>query len=441
MGKWHCDSIVTKPGCYSSSVPQPALTCLIIADDLTGACDAGVQFAARGCETRVRLWVSENPASIHREPHGRSQGQRRPVVRATEWGGPPGLPCFSNSSRARAYSDCSNTLAVSTESRALAAERLPAIFAEAARRLPEARTVFKKIDSTLRGNVGAEVALAAEAFGCDAAVITPAFPAMGRTVVDGFLHVGAARSRPRRPSAAHNGSPCVEMRAYWRAQKLEDCVHTRSAGLADALAPGARFVSLDAGCDEDLDSIAAAGLASRRRILWAGSAGLAAALARALWGQPFRAAAALPSGASAPVLFCLGSVHPVTTQQVRSLLDERSAMALSAEDADPAQISHALAGGRHVALRIPYARVSPERLASLIGETRAPIFVTGGDTASLLWRALGVREALLQAELSPGIPLSVTRGGRRDGATLVTKSGGFGRPGALVEIADYFCPL
>lgn len=195
----------------------------------------------------------------------------------------------------------------------------------------------------------------------------------------------------------------------------------------------------------DLDAIAAAGLASQKRILWAGSAGLAAALARALWGRPSRSAAAPSHRVSlleqAPaVLFCIGSHHPVTMGQERRLVADRSALAVNAETADPRHIAAALESGRHVALRF-FGRVSAERLASLIAETRAPILATGGDAASLVWRALGIDHLRIQVEIAPGIPLSVIRGGRRDGAPLVTKSGGFGSPGALIQIADYFCPV
>jgi D-threonate/D-erythronate kinase len=384
-------------------VPQPELTCLIVADDLTGACDAGVQFAARGSETAVRLWKGAEAAEIGADRgSGGVRGDQgvRPTV-----------------------------LAVSTESRVLAPRRLPSIFADAARRLPAARLLFKKIDSTLRGNVGAEVALAARAFGCETAVIAPAFPAMGRTVVDGLLRVAA-------------NAP-VELARYWREQRLPECVHRSPAGLPDALAAGARFVSLDAGSDEDLDSIAAAGLSSDRRILWAGSGGLAAALARAL-GTDFAAERRqdLPQrGSPAAVLFCIGSSHAATVEQARRLAGERRACSVKAEAAEPGEIAAALEGGRHVALRVPCGRVAVERLARLLGGTRAPLAATGGFTASLVWQALGVEEVRLRAEVSPGIPLGVIHGGMRDGAPLVTKSGGFGGPRALIQIADYFLPL
>jgi D-threonate/D-erythronate kinase len=49
--------------------------------------------------------------------------------------------------------------------------------------------IFKKIDSLLGGNPGAEIAAAMQAFACDLAIITPAFPAMGRVVRDSHLEV------------------------------------------------------------------------------------------------------------------------------------------------------------------------------------------------------------------------------------------------------------
>src|ERR1035441_306320 len=100
----------------NTAPPTTNLECLLIADDLTGACDAAVYFARRGYLTAVRL-----------ESHGE----------APEAG----------------------VLAISTESRDLSAAELPRVMDDLAQRLPvsRARILFKKIDSTLRGNVGAEI--------------------------------------------------------------------------------------------------------------------------------------------------------------------------------------------------------------------------------------------------------------------------------------------
>src|SRR3954469_18488584 len=106
---------------------------LVVADDLTGACDAAVHFAMRGV---------------------------RPVIVR--------LPGHDYRGDARA-------LACSTESRDLGAGEIQKSLYELADEfagVPVGR-VFKKIDSTLRGNVGMEVAAARDAFQCEAAVVCP----------------------------------------------------------------------------------------------------------------------------------------------------------------------------------------------------------------------------------------------------------------------------
>ena len=89
----------------------------VIADDLTGAADTGIAFALAGVPTFVAF------------------GERNP---------PAG----------------SRVVAFDTDSRALAADAAAARASAAATRACErgVRTIYKKIDSTLRGNVGAEAA-------------------------------------------------------------------------------------------------------------------------------------------------------------------------------------------------------------------------------------------------------------------------------------------
>ena len=344
-----------------------SLECLLIADDLTGACDAAVHFARRGYRTNVRLDSQSEEAGV---------------------------------------------LAISAESRHLGAAELHPLMNGLARRLPvaRARILFKKIDSTLRGNVGAEIAAALTAFGCEAAVITPAFPAMGRTVEAGYLRVAAAEP--------------IDLAACLG---LEPCAHVQPSAVSAALEAGARFISVDAACDRDLDTIASAGLGSKRRILWAGSAGLASALARTLpWGGPPGPGCPLgtaPRPASS-VLFCIGSTHTVTVEQQRHLL--------------------ALGRAEHVVLNLPVRQISVERVRELVGDAAGAataLVLSGGDTASLVCRALGVRRIELADEIVPGIPWGYLSGGAFDRCRVATKSGGFGAPHALIQVADFFtCP-
>ena len=240
-------------------------------------------------------------------------------------------------------------------------------------------------------------------------MITPAFPAMGRTVEGGYLRVGGAEP--------------IDLAARLRSQGLEGCTHVHPAAVSAAIEGGAQFISVDAACDRDLDAIALAGLASGRRILWAGSAGLASALARTLpWGGPPGPRPA-PRPASS-VLFCIGSDHPVTVEQQRHLL--------------------ALGRREHVMLNLSVRQTSVERVRELVGNAAGAagaLVLSGGDTASLVCRALGVHRIELEDEIVPGIPWGRLSGGAFDQSRVATKSGGFGAPHALIQVADFFlCP-
>ena len=83
---------------------------------------------------------------------------------------------------------------------------------------------------------------------------------------------------------------------------------------------------------------------------------------------------------------------------------------------------------------LPQLRWSWELLAPL----RAPLVLSGGDTASLVCRALDVRAIELCREVAPGIPYGILHGGPFDGLPVATKSGGFGCPDALMQVADFF---
>jgi uncharacterized protein YgbK (DUF1537 family) len=120
----------------SKKIHDPAsLDCILIADDLTGACDSAVHFAIRGL-----------PAEVLHVRDAQATGAR--------------------------------VLAISTGSRDCEAPEIQAAMALAAAQFPVASgvLVFKKIDSTLRGNPGIELAAALDALRCDAAVVCAAFP-------------------------------------------------------------------------------------------------------------------------------------------------------------------------------------------------------------------------------------------------------------------------
>jgi uncharacterized protein YgbK (DUF1537 family) len=227
----------------------------------------------------------------------------------------------------------------------------------------------------------------------------------------------------------------IEIAGWLRSHGAPACRHVPPGAIAEAIEQG-RFVSLDALCADDLADIAAELLGMGRRILWAGSAGLAAALAARMGTG---AAAPAPRFARGPVLFCLGSNHPVTIEQERRLLEARNAVLLHAGSAAPDQVSGAIQDCRHVVLRIPRGAIGADCVRRLIGDCRpAALLLSGGDTAALVCRAAGARAIALQRELAPGIPAGFLDGGVLDGIPVVTKSGGFGAPDDLIRIADNF---
>jgi 4-hydroxythreonine-4-phosphate dehydrogenase len=275
-----------------------------------------------------------------------------------------------------------------------------------------ATVLIKKIDSTLRGHVAAELAAAAGVLGRRPILFAPAFPGQGRTVRDARLHLaGKPRSGDLRALLAHAGLPATHL----------DLASVRGGGLARAmraaLATGAKALACDAVRDADLDAIARAGLRLRPRPLFVGSAGLARALARTFART---AAAPRPKLDWRPVIAVVGSASPVSARQARELARSRRLIGAGAlvrmawtREPGPRDIPAVRRLGRQV------ARLAP----------RAHYVLTGGETARAVLAARGLRELRLLGEVEPGVPFGMAP----DGTLVCTKAGAFGNPGTLVK--------
>jgi D-threonate/D-erythronate kinase len=197
--------------------------------------------------------------------------------------------------------------------------------------------------------------------------------------------------------------------------------------------------------------------------VWAGSAGLAAALAEIVAGAAPRTPPAPFPVTDGPVLVVAGSIADETLAQVDLLLDSTpmgvvavTAASLVAggeragaetERAAAALASLLMAGGDgilHVVGEVPQAAgpCIAHALATIVREASAPVrpaglVLTGGETARAVCDALGVGELELLGEVEPGIPLSVALITRPPGAAssspVVTKAGAFGGPEALLR--------
>lgn len=272
----------------------------------------------------------------------------------------------------------------------------------ASRGARRAAILFKKIDSTLRGHVAAELAAIRPALGRRAVLFAPAFPAQGRIVRDARLLVkGKPSSGDLRALLSRAGLPATQVDI------------ASPASLRAALRSGAHAFVCDAANDADLDRIARAGLALRPRPLFVGSAGLARALARTL---PRRRAAPSPEPQPRPVVAVVGSASPVSARQARRLARARSSILVQ------------VAWKRRPTRRdIPAVR----RLGRIVAQAapHAHYVLTGGETARAVLSARGIRALRLLGEVEPGVPFAMAR----DGTLVCTKAGAFGGPDTLAK--------
>jgi D-threonate/D-erythronate kinase len=259
-----------------ASAAQPRVLGLV-ADDLTGAADAAVGFAEYGWRVELAL---------------RSAAPRTPD---------PSI---------------ATVLALTTESRALLDNDAAQQTFTAATELIGAgvERLYIKIDSTVRGSVAAQVDGAIRAWSTAhdnaTAVVCPAFPELGRTVVDGVVLVDGV---PVGDTAA--GIDPVTPRTE---SDLLRIIPGSVRGTLEAVGSD-RIVVVDARTTSDLDMLAARLAAADNSVIMVGSGGLSAALGR-LWPvEPASPMTRLPKRGAAGVLVAISSLHPVTRQQVSRL--------------------------------------------------------------------------------------------------------------------------
>src|SRR5918998_6730177 len=94
-----------------------------------------------------------------------------------------------------------DVLAITTETRHLAAPE--PVLGRLVPMLPPESLVYKKIDSTLRGAIGAELVALLDNSPAHAALVVPALPAQGRALVHGHLVVDGVTCGPHLPALLH----------------------------------------------------------------------------------------------------------------------------------------------------------------------------------------------------------------------------------------------
>ncbi len=385
--------------------------CTVIADDVTGACDAAVQFADLGFSTAVALDL----ASI--------EECDTEVIAAS-----------------------SNTREDHSDGAAAKVQRFAA--ALGLRRSP---LRFKKIDSTLRGNLASEIEACMKAFECRVGIIAPAFPEMGRIISGGWLKTGL----PDASMSVHLPTLLAEQGLTALTHIDHSCCPSETEKFQRRMgaecARGIRYFVFDTISASDLQAVAKAAGGLRQDLLWVGSAGLARVLAQCLVersGCPLKEGrhGIRPSETGGPILLWIGSDHPVTLEQLKVLAASRPVEMLRADRGDLPRARAALQNGRNLCFRVEPGKTGEGSVRSVFaGLQGAPIqglVISGGATASLVCSALGARSIRLEGEIVLGIPWGRLAGGLADGLPVATKSGGFGSSDALAETVDFLsrCP-
>jgi len=414
---------------------------VIIADDFTGALDTGVQFSKQGVKTLVTTNAGIDFGSV---------------------------------------GDDIEVLSVDVESRHI--DKKDAY--DAVRRVARAaiacgvRCVYKKTDSTLRGNIGAELAALLDESRSDALMFVPAFPKGRRTTVGGIQYV---EGKPVAETGFAN-DPIDPVRFSNIADIIATQTDAKTVSVPlDGLgaAAGAKYGEpticvFDAVTDVDMQNIGEELSRNGRLAFVAGCAGFAERLPGLLGLEKSESGLRAAAGR---VLLAAGSVNQVSVDQLAAgrvygykgitLTPEQKLERSPAADAQRGEVAEKLVQGvvdtgkmmlQAITVRddmflsssyaekngIPSASV-PKLIAESMGIivkevldkiSISTLVVFGGDTLLAIMDKLGADGIMPFAEITPGVVASKVISDRYD-FTIVTKAGGFGGTGVVEAIDKY----
>ena len=424
----------------------------IIADDLTGANDTALQFKLNGADTNILL--NENVSEIQEH-----------------------IP---------------QAWAISTESR----NGTPACAFEKVKKAIELFTdkinpdfFYKKIDSTVRGNIAVEVISALEALDWDAAVIMPAFPSEGRTTVGGYQLLNGTPIE-RTEMAADPHSPITEshlpsMMKHQLGENLENLVGLvelktvlDGAGpilrrINELIEDGKRIIIVDSVSDTDLKQTVLAVQKSEYKILPVGNAAAAKVFSN-IWFPNENGIDRNIKVPKMPKFIVSGSATHITADQIKALeknciysekskiyeLDMDTIM-LGVQDEFVDRIVQDLSNTGIVLVHTSnlfknfngfdsasinveltksgLANMITDYLAELtkavLSKICAILITLGGETSYKCCDALGVCQLGLVDEVLPAIALSKNVDSTQ---YIVTKSGNLGKETTIMDILRYF---
>lgn len=418
----------------------------IIADDLTGSSDSGVQFARRGLTSSVLFNIE--------------------TMDVTKMN--------------------ADVIVVDTDSRGLNKEDAyhKVSFAAKKIKLFPFDYLYKKVDSTLRGNIGAEIDAVLATFPKDFAIIAPAYPTIGRTTQNGehylngkLIHETEISKDPKTPVHESNLEALLKLQNSRKSSTItisdllqgQEFVENK---LQQFKKDGIELVVADAIEEKNLELLVQYILSTKFDVLWVGSAGLANHLVSVLGVKKDLLDENKIVSNESPVLVVAGSLSQVTKEQIEFMKLKKD---ISAIEMDPTilfdeesrkkeieicirSISDELAHKQNVVLHVGTSKeqiagamengrekgFSSTEVSNYIAQTLgeivalvlktssvAGLVLTGGDTAKAVSRQIGVSGMKLIKEVETGIPLGTLVGEKEIPA--VTKAGAFGSEEALYK--------
>ena len=425
----------------------------IIADDLTGANDTALQFHIKGASTKILL-----------------------------------------------DTECTPKIKAGTEVWALSSESRNVTPKEAISRVEKAVKTFtdnfsfdyyyKKIDSTLRGNIAPETLVMLNALEYDAAIIIPAFPQEGRITVGGY-HLLKGTPIGRTEIARDPLSPITESHVPTLLQsqldESERCIVgtiglrtvMNGAGpilikINDLIKEGKKLIVADASSITDIEQIALAISKSEKNLLPAGTAAGAQVLAK-YWLAGIEKEGVNVSTGKLPKLIISGTANQITASQIQKLeqsddydnvnfipldtktildgikngvsedLVERIITNLSSNVIVCVHTSNLIANFDGFSEDSFNAELTKEKLSGMITDYLAEltkritekievILITlGGETSYKCCKVIDSNELKLVDEVAPAISIcsDINR------KWIITKSGNLGTTNTLIEILNY----
>jgi D-threonate/D-erythronate kinase len=334
--------------------------------------------------------------------------------------------------------------------------------------------IYKKIDSTMRGNIGQEINAVYDSFSPDFVIIAPAYPVNGRKVINGLHYLNGVKLEdtevakdPKTPVIDSDIKRLIENQSnkeveHITFQELNQGYDLVVNKLNSCRRNQISYITVDSSQESDLERLVEIIHKTDFSVVWVGSSGLINYLPKVYGFKPAPNTFSLAANHE-PVLFVVGSVSEMGRKQLNHLMNHSTTVGLKMDSAKVLQDNllkqnelkrilmearQAFHQGNHVALfsslkvketqelgeSMGYSAIEISNIISkVIGEVAAEIirtneikhlFLTGGDTAQQVFLQLNVNDFILIDEIESGVPLGRVMTDKE--LLVITKAGNFG---------------